>query len=178
MESPEFCLIKTILNSHNQTTEDILNRVIENIGETLNVDRCFLCVRDPSKERCRTPFVWRRSDSIAGDAFHGKWVDESSFVDNDPLYRAALACQPSIYIADIEKASPEILNREFEDRYFGHRAFIHGHIIQDGRLWGTLEPCVFDHPRQWTETEQTFIETLLPLLADHVKKFVTNEQMI
>jgi GAF domain-containing protein len=54
----------------------------------------------------------------------------------------------------------------------------HHHIIKDGQLWGTLEPCVFTHPRQWTDNERTFIETLLPLLGDHVKTFVTKEQTI
>jgi GAF domain-containing protein len=175
MELSKLTSIKTILNSDNQLTEDILNQVVKEMGETLNVDRCFLSVRDPSKERCRTPFVWRRNNSIAGDYFQMKWVEESSFVTDDPLYRAALACQPSIYVTDIEQVPPEILNREFEDRYFGHRAFIHGHIVKDGQLWGTLEPCVFNHPRQWTQNERTFIETLLPMLADHVQTFVIKE---
>jgi len=178
MELLNFTSIKSILNSSNQQVEYILNKVVEKIGESLNVDRCFLCVRDPSKEYCRTSFVWRRNDSIAGDYFQNKWVEESSFIDDDPLYRAALACQPSVYTTDVTKTSPEVLNQEFEDRYFGHRAFIHGHIIKDGQLWGTLEPCVFTHPRQWTDNERIFIETLLPLLADHVKRFVTKEQTI
>ena len=175
MELSKLTSIKAILNSYNQSTEYILNQAVKEIGESLNVDRCFLCVRDPSKERCRTPFVWRRHNSIAGDYFQRKWVEESSFVNDDPLYRAALACQPSVYVTDIEKAPAEVLNREFEDRYFGHRAFIHGHIVEDGQLWGTLEPCVFTHPRQWTENERIFIETLLPLLVDHVKTFVMKE---
>jgi GAF domain-containing protein len=167
--------IKTILNNDNQSTEDILKEIVKEVGETLNVDRCFLCVRDPLKERCRTPFVWKRNNSIAGDYFQMKWVEESSFVHDDPLYRSALACQPSIYITDIERVSSEILNREFEDHYFGHRAFIHAHIIKDGQLWGTLERCVFNHPRQWTSDQRTFIETLLPLLADHVQTFVRKQ---
>ncbi len=172
MELLKLTSIKAILNNHNQSTEDILNQVVKEVGETLNVDRCFLCVRDPLKERCRTPFVWKRNSSIPGDYFQMKSVEESSFVNDDPLYRSALACQPSIYITDIEQVSSEILNRQFEDRYLGHRAFIHAHIVKNRQLWGTLEPCVFNHPRQWTPDQQTFIETLLPLLADHVQTFV------
>ncbi len=178
MESSNISEIKNILNLSNQSAEYVLNKVVEKIGEILNVDRCVLWARDPSRERCRAAFVWRRNDSIPGDYFQMKWIEENSFVNDDPLYQAALACRPSIYITDIELASPEILNRKFEDLYFGHRAFIHGHIIQDGQLWGTLEPCVFNHPRQWTKDERIFIESLLPLLANHVKTFVTKEETI
>jgi GAF domain-containing protein len=176
MELANLPLIKDILNSPNRSAGDILEEVVTKIGETLKVDRCSLWVRDPSKEHCRTPFVWRRDVSIAGDGFDMKWVDEDSFVNDDPLYQAALACRPSIYITDVETTSSEILNHEFEAHYFGHRAFIHGHIVKDNMLWGTLEPCVFDHPREWTESEREFIEALLPLIANHVKEFVTKEQ--
>ncbi|CAF1931061.1 unnamed protein product [Rotaria magnacalcarata] len=69
----------------------------------------------------------------------------------------------------VETASPEILNQNFGSRFCGHRAVIHGHIIQDGILWGTLEPCVFDHPGQWTQDEHIFIDNLLSLLPNHVK---------
>ena len=175
MEPSDISRIKSVFQCENQSPNDILNKVVEKVGEILNVDRVFLCVRDPSKERCRTPFVWRRDPSIAGDYFQGKWVDESSFVNDDPLYRAALSCQPSRYITDVAKTSPDILNQQFEENYFGHKAFIHGHIIKDEQLWGTLEPCVFNSPRQWTENERTFIETLLPMLADYVQKFIMTQ---
>jgi len=72
MELSHLTLIKSILNSKDESTEYILNKVVEKISESLNVDRCFLCVRDPSKERCQTPFVWRRNDSIASDYFQKK----------------------------------------------------------------------------------------------------------
>ncbi|CAF2156979.1 unnamed protein product [Rotaria magnacalcarata] len=161
MELSNQSFIKTIFDSRDTTLEQILNRVVQRVGEILNVDRCFIGVRDPLKQRCLLPF----------------WVEEKSFIDDDPLYKVALACQPSVYIEDVEATSPEILNRDFESRFCGHRAFIHGHIVQDGVLWGTLEPCVFDHPRQWTEDEHIFIETLLPLLASHVKEYVMKLQI-
>ncbi|CAF4378714.1 unnamed protein product [Rotaria magnacalcarata] len=151
--------------------------VVQRVGEILNVDRCFIGVRDPLKQRCLLPFLWGRTNLKLNDFFQAKWVEEKSFIDDDPLYKVALACQPSVYIEDVEATSPEILNRDFESRFCGHRAFIHGHIVQDGALWGTLKPCVFDHPHQWTGDEHIFIETLLPLLANHVKEYVMKLQI-
>lgn len=110
MESSDIHRIKSVFESENQSPDYILNRVVEKVGEILNVDRVFLCVRDPTKQRCQTPFIWRRHESIPGDYFQGKWVDESSFVDDDPLYRAALSCEPSRYITDVSKTSSDILN--------------------------------------------------------------------
>ncbi|CAF3314563.1 unnamed protein product [Rotaria socialis] len=78
---------------------------------------------------------------------------------------------------DVETTSPEMRNRDFESRFCGHRAVMHGHIIQDGILWGTLEPCVFDHPGQWTQNEHIFIENLLSLLPNHVKEYVMKVQI-
>ncbi|CAF3035356.1 unnamed protein product [Rotaria socialis] len=177
MELSNQSFIKTIFDSHDTTLEQILNRVVQRVGEILNVDRCFIGVRDPLKERCLVAFVWGRPNFKSNEFSQANWVEEESFVDDDPLYKVALACQSSIYIEDVETTSPEILNRDFESRFCGHRAFIHGHIVQDGVLWGTLEPCVFDHPRQWTEDEHIFIETLLPLLANYVKEYVTKLQI-
>lgn len=165
-------MMNAILDSQDETTEQILTKVVQKVAEVLKADRCFIDVRDPSQERSLMAFEWGHSNSEINDFPLMKWIDEKSFSKADPLYHAALACQPSIYVDDIETASPSILDREFEKRFCGHRALIHAHIVKDGQLWGILEPCVFDHSRQWTEDERQFIESLLPPLADHVIKFV------
>ncbi len=67
--------------------------MLEKIGESLNVDRCFFYVYVIHlKNVVKLHLVWRRNDSIAGDYFQKKSIEESSFVDDDPLYRAALVC--------------------------------------------------------------------------------------
>jgi len=146
--------------------------VIQRVGEALHVDRGFIAVRDPPKQRCRIAFVWRHDESVPAVAFGMEWNDENGITEEDPLYRAALACRPSVYVTDIETALPDVLNRAYEVRYFGHRAFIHGHIVQDGQLLGTIELSMIDRSREWTEADRLFIEHLLPLLADPIKKFV------
>ena len=176
MDQSKLALVEAMLHEKSQSSEDILNKIVAKIGESLNVDRCFICVRDPSKKRCRTAFVWRRNDSIPDDYSQKKWIEESSFVNDDPLYQAALACRPSLYIPDVSKASSEILNQDFENSFFGHKALIHAHIVKNGQLWGTLEPSVFDSPREWTDDEKIFIESLLPRLAEHVQRFILYEE--
>lgn len=178
MDPSTLPLVESILQEKTQSSEGILKKTIAKIGESLNVDRCVLCVRDPSKKRCRTAFVWRRNDSIPDDYFQQKWVEETSFINDDPLYQAALACQPSLYIPDVSKASPDILNQDFENSFFGHQALIHAHVVQDGQLWGVLEPAVFHSPREWTQREKMFVESLLPILAEHVRRFVLDEEML
>jgi GAF domain-containing protein len=175
MQSSSLSSIQTLLDSRNQTPGIILTEVVRQIGEALHADRCFICVRDPHKQRCQIAFVWRRDDSIPAVAFGMEWNDESNITDKEPLYMAALACRPSVYVTDVKTATPDVLNHDFEARYLGHRALIHGHIVQDGQLWGTLQPCVFGQPCEWTEADRTFIETLLPLLADPIKEFIQNE---
>ncbi|CAF0745036.1 unnamed protein product [Adineta steineri] len=134
MQSSNLLSIEALLDSHNRTPQIILTEVIQRIGKALQVDRGFIAVRDPSRQRCRIAFMWRHDESIPDIPFGMEWNNENNFTDDDPLYRAALACRSSVYVTDIETAQPEVVNREFENHYFGHRALIHGHIIQDGQL--------------------------------------------
>jgi GAF domain-containing protein len=65
-----------------------------------------------------------------------------------------------------------VLNREFEDKTFGHRALIHAHLVLDNKLWGILQPAIFGKPRHWSAQDRTFIEHLLPRVAPVVRDFV------
>ncbi|WP_437624514.1 GAF domain-containing protein [Sorangium sp. So ce1151] len=155
------------------TPEQLLNDVVWLVGEALHADRCFLWVRRPSTRLSRGAFVWRRDESVPDlTAEQRAWVDESIFPAEDPLYAAALACHPSVYVDDVRTAARSMVNRDFEDRNFGHRALIHAHIVADGELWGILQPCVFGRPRGWTDADRELIEPLLPRLAPVVKAFV------
>lgn len=90
----------------------------------------------------------------------------------DQLIRAGLAMKPSVYVDDVKTASPEVLNQQFEEETFGHRALIHAHIQMDNQLWGILQPCMFGSPRHWTTEEKTQIEAILPRLQPVVAAYV------
>ncbi len=160
------------LLSKGHSPEETLNRVVETVGLTLGADRCFLYVRQPDQQRGRIAFCWRK-DARIPDVIQPDWQpDTTDLPDEDPLFRAALSLQPSVYVDDVETAGPEVLNRSFEHETFGHRALVHAHVQQDGALWGILQPCQFGQPRHWTETEKTEIEAVLPRIYPVIRAFV------
>lgn len=166
--------LETLVRTSQQPPEDILAEVVRRVGEALRADRCFLCLRHPPTRQSRGAFVWRREDSIPDLTPEQKeWSDETVLPPEDPLYAAALAHRPSVYVDDVRTAPRELLNRYFEERSFGHRALIHAHIVGEGELWGILQPSVFGRPRAWTPSDKALMEPLLPRLVPVVRAYVT-----
>ncbi|MGF1457626.1 MAG: GAF domain-containing protein [Leptolyngbyaceae cyanobacterium] len=153
--------------------------ILSNLGQQLACDRAFLYVRSPESQIGKVPFCWRRTNTIPliQDV---DWKPEPSSLSNeDPMFAAALKAEPSVFIEDVETASPDTLNQEFERKTFGHRALVHGHLCVDGQLWGILQPCIFDRPRQWTKHDRQLIQTnvawLTPLAIEFVKLHLPNQ---
>jgi GAF domain-containing protein len=175
MEYPILDSIETLLKSPQESPEHVLQEVVRLVGEAVHADRCFLWVRKPSTRQGRAAFVWRRDESVPDVTPELKaWMDETRLPAEDPLYAAALARRPSVYVNDVRVAPREVLNRDFEDRYFGHRALIHAHVVGDGELWAVLQPCVYGQPREWKQADRDLIEPLLSRLAPVVKAFVAD----
>ena len=90
------------------------------------------------------------------------------------MFAAAVRAEPSIYIDDVETASPKVLSQDFEKQNFGHRALIHAHLCHENELWGVLQPCVFSNPRTWTQKEQLAIEQIVqavtPIEIDYIEE--------
>ncbi len=174
--SPLLEAFETLLGAPDHTPQVVLNEAVRLTGEALHADRCFLCIRNPATRQSRIAFVWRRDETVPDvRPEHREWVDETPLPAEDPLYAAALAGRPSVYVDDVENAPPSVLNRDFEARTFGHRALIHAHIVEAGELWGILQPCVFDAPREWVESDRIFLEAFLPRLVPVVRAFVWGE---
>lgn len=148
-----------------------LQLALDLIGPHLLVDRCFLYVRDPAQERGRIAFVWRKNTDVP-DPRHDWQDDTGGLPQEDPLFRAALATQPSVYVEDVLLAGPEVLNQDFERRTFGHRALVHAHITESAQLWGILQPCVFDVPRPWTAADREYIEGAIPLFMPVIQGYI------
>jgi GAF domain-containing protein len=150
---------------------EALQRALDLIGPQVRADRCFLYVRDPAQERGRIAFVWRLDEAVP-DPRHDWQNDTGELPQQDPLFRAALAAQPSVFVDDVTEAGTEVLNQEFERQTFGHRALVHAHITDQGKLWGILQPCVFGHPHHWTAAEREYLLADLPLLLPVVQAYM------
>ncbi|UOG76848.1 GAF domain-containing protein [Hymenobacter tibetensis] len=168
MSSPSSLLVTVPTDEAPAAT---INRVLEQVGKYLEADRCFLYVRDPAVGKGRIAFCWRKND-VVPNPIHDWQEDTTDLPQQDPLFRAALATRPSVFVEDVEAATPDVLNREFERKTFGHRALIHAHITDNGQLWGILQPCTFGHPRHWTSKERAAIEAILPRLLPVIQSYI------
>jgi GAF domain-containing protein len=151
--------------------EERLQQALELVGSHLRADRCFLYVRNPAQGRGRIAFVWRLDEAVP-DPRHDWQDDTCDLPKEDPLFRAALAAQPSVYVDDVLQAGPDVLNQEFERRTFGHRALVHAHITENVHLWGILQPCVFGHPRHWTPAERDYLEAATLLFLPVIQAYI------
>lgn len=155
--------------------EQTLNQIVEQIGKALEADRCFLYVRQPDRQRGRIAICWRKNDTIP-DVIQPDWQNDTiDLTKEDPLFRAAITLQPSVYVDDVEAAGPDVLNREYERKTFGHRALVHAHITYQNQLWGILQPCLFGQPRHWRKAEKTMIEAILPQLQPIIADYVNGQ---
>ena len=147
-----------------------INRAIADI---LEVDRCFLYVRNPQTRYGQAAFCYCRNPKVP-DVSSDKWEKEQPehLERVDPMFAAALNCQPFIYVEDVETADPQVVNRDFEAREFGHRALIHAHLCQGEKLWGIWQPCIFNRPRRWTSEDKQIIEAIAKKYVSSVKQYV------
>ncbi|MCC5645723.1 GAF domain-containing protein [Nostoc sp. CHAB 5824] len=155
-----------------QTPDAIFSALLPAVGDFLQSDRCFLYLHNPQANLGRVAFCWIRTPNVP-TVYNEDWAAQPpSVTDEDPMFAAALRAEPSIFVEDVETAAPEILNREFEQKNFGHRALIHAHIRQDNQLWGILQPCIFGHPRIWTEYERMVINNLVEKITPFAVYYV------
>lgn len=150
--------------------EILFPKLLKAIGEVIQCDRCFLLVRHPQTRIYRN-FCWRRSLDLPNTETDA-WQSEEEWEKEDPMFAAALRTVPPIFVSDIETAPPEVLNVEFERNSLGHRALVHAHIVDDGQLWGILQPCMFGQPREWTQSDRALISTVIERLRQPVVDYV------
>lgn len=173
MTSSPLADLTAVLAAENPPAE-ALQQALGLIGPHVRADRCFVYVRDPAQGRGRIAFVWRLDEAVP-DPRHDWQDDTGELPAQDPLFRAALAARPSVFVEDVTEAGPEVLNQDFERRTFGHRALVHAHITAGGELWGILQPCVFGHPRHWTAAEREYLEAAVRLLLPVVKEYMRGQ---
>lgn len=169
-------ILSKILSKH-RPPEAIFSTLLPVLGDLLQCDRCFLYLRHPQTNIGKVVSCWCRSPEYP-DVTDSDWKAEPTDLINneDPLFAAALRAEPSIFVEDVETADPKVVNKDFERKNFGHRALIHAHLCDKNQLWGILQPCVFDQPRVWTETDREIISDVIDKLTPIVVNYVTSTQ--
>jgi GAF domain-containing protein len=152
-----------------QQPEALFTALLPKVCEVLQTDRCFLQVRNPDLRLSRI-FCWRRCPAFP-DVSTATWQPEEPWEDRDPMFAAALRADPSIFVEDVETAGSEVLNLDFERETFGHRALIHAHICQEGKLWGILQPCIFGHPRVWSSEDRAIVAKIIERVRSSVVSY-------
>ncbi|MCY7322995.1 MAG: GAF domain-containing protein [Phormidesmis sp. CAN_BIN36] len=156
------------LQTSAQDLDDFFNKLVAELGESLQCDRCFLYLRHPETKLGKVPFCWVRSSEIP-TVYDQQWKPEpKSLASEDPMFAAALRCAPSIFVEDVETADPQVLNSQFEQ----HRALVHGHLCHDKQLWGVLQPCIFGRPRVWTEGDRAAIAEVIAQITSTAITFI------
>jgi GAF domain-containing protein len=159
-----------------QPPSDIFAAVLPKLGQQLQCDRVFLYLRSPQRHIGRVPFCWRRHDDIPL-VYDEDWKLEPRWLARqDPLFAAALKGRPSLFIEDVEMADPKLVNRNFERQTFGHRALIHAHLLKGRNLWGILQPCVFEYPRQWNRSDRLLLKQAVSWLTPLAVEYVNHHQ--
>jgi GAF domain-containing protein len=166
--------------ANNSEPDAAFSALLPALCDVLQCDRCFLYLRNPQTNIGKTPYCWCRSPQYP-DVTDSKWKEEPEFLPKeDPLFAAALRVEPSIFVEDVETASPEMVNLALEQKNFGHRALVHAHLSFDGMLWGILLPSVFGQPRIWTKFDRSVISTvekkIAPLAVAYVKERMKDER--
>ncbi len=160
------------LQAASQDLDVFFDKLVAELGESLQCDRCFLYLRHPDTKLGRVPFCWVGSAEIPV-VYDRQWKPEpESLASEDPMFAAALRCAPSIFVEDVAAADPQVLNAQFEQENFGHRALVHGHLCHEGQLWGVLQPCIFGRSRVWIDAERRLIAEVIAQITPAAIEYI------
>ncbi len=146
------------------------------LGAALSCDRCLLFLRQPTTGLSRMTHAWMRKPEFALAREDKGWQPEpASLVIDDPMFAEALRNPNALYIDDVKKADPALVNAAFELEHFGHRALIHAPVYHQGRMYGILEPCVFNIPRRWTDRDRNIVDFVQDKIGVRAARYVEQE---
>lgn len=148
----------------------LFGRLMEIYGRAISADRCLLFLYEPARKLARCTHEWDREPGYAFGRSYAGWepFDAQATAKDDPMFAEALHNPEALYIDDIEKADPALVNAPYEIENFQHRGLVHAPLIESGVLWGILEPCVIAAPKSWTPEDRevtAFVQRQLTPLA-------------
>jgi GAF domain-containing protein len=155
--------------------DTLFRKLMPALCQMLDCDRCFLYLRDPVRRQGQITHCYSRSSNFP-DLTGSTSIEADDIETVDPLMAIAFRTPEPVFVEDIETAGAEIVNLDYERKAFGHRALIHVPLYWQGKLYGILEPCVFDAPRAWTADNRAVIAWLQEKLAPFAFAYVSTLQ--
>lgn len=161
-----------LLNS-DAAPDEVLGDLMPALGQALVCDRCILFLRDPHGGRTRATHAWQRKPEYALAREDKGWQEPSPTLEaDDPMFAEALRNSTALFIEDVTCADPALVNRDYELKYFGHRALVHAPLYHDGLMYGVLEPCVMEKPRVWSAADREIVAMVQTRIAATVAIYV------
>ena len=149
--------------------EALFQKLMPVYGKEVSADRSLLFLYEPGQKMARCVAAWQAKPEWAMDRPMDSW---EAMPDEDPMFAEAMVNPVALYIDDVLNAPPEVLNGPYEVENFKHLALVHAPLLEDGKLYGILEPCTMAAPRVWTDHDKAVTawtqEQLLPLAKRYI----------
>ena len=151
----------------------LIGCLMEVYGRAVGADRCLMFLYEPDKGLSRCTHAWQARPEWALARLSDAWEPlPPDLPQEDPMFAMALRSPEALYIDDVMTADPGLVNGPYELENFGHRSLIHAPLLENGRLYGILEPCTMAEPRSWTQADKTVTvwtqERLLPVAKRYI----------
>jgi len=151
----------------------VMGRLMEVYGKAVSSDRCLLFLYNWDRNLSRCTHAWEAKPEYALHRRDAGWEEiPANIATEDPMFGEALHNPEALYIDNVRTADPNLVNAEYELEHFQHHSLIHAPLLEDGVLWGILEPCTIAEPYTWTDHDRAVTawtqEKLLPLAKAYV----------
>ncbi len=151
----------------------LIGCLMEVYGRAVGADRCLMFLYEPGKGLSRRTHAWQARPEWALARRSDAWEPlPPDLPRQDPMFAMALHDPEALYIDDVTTADPGLVNGAYELEHFGHRSLIHAPLLENGQLYGILEPCAMARPRAWTDADKAVTawtqERLLPVARRYI----------
>ena len=157
-------------------------RLTIGLVELLKCDRCYIYIRDPRFHSYQIPYCYCARPEVP-NIVKPQTSTESHLLKADPLFAAALNCEPSIFIEDTSKTQDDrFFQLHFDEgdsyskqQYLEPKAIVQAHICLGNELWGIIQASQFDRPRPWTKFDRSTISIVTDRITPLVSMYARRE---
>ncbi|MEM7593386.1 MAG: GAF domain-containing protein [Cyanobacteria bacterium P01_A01_bin.83] len=159
-------------------TDDLpifFDRLMLALVELLACDRCYLYLRDPQHCIGQILHCYSIHPELPNLIEAEKRTEDFYISKANPLFAAAINCEATIFIEDIDNVSPIDQDQDFwQQNYCNHKSLIQAHLCLNQELWGILQISNFNRPRPWTKFDRSLVSQIVnritPLASIYAQK--------